>query len=228
MHHTRNRFVPSDAIDSFAGWTFEDVDQAAVRFASKLREQELAEEKLRESGAREAGYAQGFEEGRALGLQEGLQKLDDYIAGKGQEAAQHFAQMFQTASDQIEQAQQAMAQGVLNLACEVARQVLRRELEVNPDVLRPVIREALGLLTTDGKAIAVRLHPMDLEVLQSTITQDHPGMTLTLKSDPSVSPGGCLVEAAGTVVDGTLERRWERTVARLGLESTWNVHHANG
>ena len=31
----------------------------------------------------------------------------------------------ETVSDQIEQAQQAMAQGVLNLACEVARQVLR-------------------------------------------------------------------------------------------------------
>ena len=47
-------------------------------------------------------------------------------------------------------------------------------------MLRPVIREALGLLTTDGKAIVVRLHPMDLRFS----SHDHArssGMTLTLK-----------------------------------------------
>jgi flagellar assembly protein FliH len=35
-----------------------------------------------------------------------------------------------------------MAQGVLELACELARQVLRHELSVNPNVVQPVIREA--------------------------------------------------------------------------------------
>jgi flagellar assembly protein FliH len=35
--------------------------------------------------------------------------------------------------------------------------------------------------------------------------------------------GGCLVESAGTVVDGTLEKRWSRTVAKLGLQSSWEV-----
>ena len=37
-----------------------------------------------------------------------------------------------------------MAQGMLELACELARQVLRHELSVNPNALQPVIREALG------------------------------------------------------------------------------------
>ena len=118
------------------------------------------------SGAREGVMQRASRRGERSGCK-GTQKLDDYIAGKDKEAA-IFGQMFQTANDQIDQAQQAMAQGVLNLACEVARQVLRRELEVNRYVA-PVIPEALGLLTTDGKAIAVRLHPMDLEVFQSTI-----------------------------------------------------------
>lgn len=227
MNRNRNRFVAGDEIGSFSGWTFQDVDQAAVRFASKLREQEAAEEKLRESGARQAGYAEGFEAGHARGLQEGMQQLDAYVADRGQEVARHFGQLFQSASDQIDQAQQAMAEGLLHLSCELARQVLRRELEVNPDVLRPVIQEALGLLSADAKAALVRLHPLDFEVLQSALPQEHPGLTLTLREDASISPGGCMVQAAGTVVDGTLQRRWERTVARLGLESAWDTSNAS-
>jgi hypothetical protein len=27
------------------------------------------------------------------------------------------------------------------------------------------------------------------------------------------------------VVDGTMEKRWSRTVAKLGLESSWEVPH---
>lgn len=226
MTRNRNRFVAGDEIGAFSDWKFDDVDQAAVRFANKLREQELAEDKLRESGAREEGYAQGFEAGRALGLREGLQQLDAYVAGQGQEVTRHFAQLFQSATDQLVQGQQVMAEGVLHLACEIARQVVRRELDANPDALRPVIQEALGLLTADAKAAVARLNPLDLEVLQPTLVQEYPGIALTLVADAAVSAGGCLVEAAGTVVDGTLERRWSRTVAKLGLESSWEAGDA--
>jgi flagellar assembly protein FliH len=48
-------------------------------------------------------------------------------------------------------------------------------------------------------------------------------LALSLLSDASVTRGGCLVESAGTVVDGTLEKRWGRAVAKLGLESAWEV-----
>jgi flagellar assembly protein FliH len=35
------------------------------------------------------------------------------------------------------------------------------------------------------------------------------------------------VEAAGTVVDGTVEQRWRKTVATLGLEAPWEDADAN-
>ncbi len=42
------------------------------------------------------------------------------------------------------------------------------------------------------------------------------GLSLTLVADATITRGGCLVESAGTVVDGTMEKRWARAVARLG------------
>jgi flagellar assembly protein FliH len=50
-------------------------------------------------------------------------------------------------------------------------------------------------------------------------------LQLTLVPDASVTAGGCLVEAAGTVVDGTVERRWHKAVASLGLESSWELEN---
>mgnify|MGYP006195741765 CR=1 FL=1 len=40
-------------------------------------------------------------------------------------------------------------------------------------------------------------------------------------ADAAVPPGGCLVESAGTVVDGSLGKRWQRAIAALGLQSPW-------
>jgi flagellar assembly protein FliH len=114
-----------------------------------------------------------------------------------------------------------MAKGVLELACELARQVLRHELSTNPNALQPVIREALAMLASDCKAAVVRMNPLDIEVFGEVLRQEFSSLSLTLLPDAATTRGGCLVEAAGTVVDGSVEKRWQRAVASLGLESRW-------
>ena len=34
-------------------------------------------------------------------------------------------------------------------------------------------------------------------------------------------PGDCRVESAGMAVDGTLDKRWRRAIAALGLTEAW-------
>lgn len=69
--------------------------------------------------------------------------------------------------------------------------------------LQPVIRDALSLIAGDGKAVRVRLNPLDLANLQETIAE-FPGFDLKLLGDGAVQQGGCIVECAGTLVDGGL------------------------
>jgi flagellar assembly protein FliH len=76
-------------------------------------------------------------------------------------------------------------------------------------------------LTVDAKMAAVRMHPVDLDVFAEDLAREFPNLQLTLVPDASVTAGGCLVEAAGTVIDGTVERRWHKAVVSLGLESSW-------
>jgi flagellar assembly protein FliH len=129
--------------------------------------------------------------------------------------------LFGSAQSQLTQVQQVMAEGVLELSCELARQVLRQELSVNPNVLMPVIREALGLLDAENRSAVVRMHPHDLDVLEGLMSTEFSGMALSLRADAALQPGGCVVESAGMVVDASLPKRWQRAVATLGLSSVW-------
>jgi len=212
------RFIPGEEIDAVSQWRFGDVDAAAIL----LHEQTLArEENEQAEAARQQGYAEGFVQGRAQALLEAQQQINDYINNQGQAAARQFAALIESAHAQLEAAEQLAGQGVLELATELARQVLRHEMASNPNVLLPVIREALGLLFADSRGVQVKLHPLDLDVLQDILREEFPNLPLTLLADAAITRGGCLVESGGTVVDGRLEKRWARAIGRLGQSQPW-------
>jgi flagellar assembly protein FliH len=217
-----SRFIPGETIDTVSRWSFADVDAAAILLEQQTRERELNEhlEATRQQAHAE-GYAQGFEQGRAQTLMGAQKQISDYIAGQGRETAQQFGALVTAVRDQLEAAEQIAGQAVLELACELARQVLRNEIASNPNVLLPVIREALGQLFSDSRPVQIRLHPLDLDVLQDILREEYPNLPMTLQPDAALTRGGCLVESAGTVIDGRLEKRWARAIGRLGQNLPW-------
>lgn len=215
------RFIPGEEIGAVEHWNFGAVDTAALKLAAQVKAVEKATDQVKEDELKQAGYAEGFIQGHAQATLESQRQISEFIANQGQEAAQHFGQIFVAAQSQLADAEQVMARGVLELACELARQVLRHELSVNPNALQSVIREALGLLVAENKSALVRLNPLDLEVLEEVLRTEFSTLSLTLLADAAVTRGGCLIESAGTVVDGTLEKRWMRAIANLGLNSPW-------
>lgn len=159
------RFIPSEEVGDVTQWQFGAVDgsdavveepveedPAALEMAEAARQAELQQ-------AREEAFAQGEAQGHAQATLEWQQRMDDYVAGQGQEAAQRLDALVRTLNASLGDLQQNMAQGVLELACEIARQVVRQELRSNPQALKPVVQEALGMLVTDGRPATVRLSP---------------------------------------------------------------------
>lgn len=214
------RFIPGEEIDAVAQWRFGDVDAASILLQEQGRDREADEQAEIQ---RQQGYAEGFVQGRAQAMLEAQRQINEFISNQGQETARQFATLLESARTQIDGAEQMAAQGVLDLACELARQVLRHEISANPNILLPVIREALGMLFSDSRSVLVKLNPLDLEVLQDVLREEFPNVSLTLLADPSITKGGCLIESGGTVVDGQLEKRWSRAIAQLGRNLPWEV-----
>ena len=220
------RFIPGEEIEAVEQWSFGAVDTASVLMAAQAKQREAATDQVKNDAIRQEGYAEGFVQGQAQTRLDAQRQITDFIANQGQEAAHNFSQLFASVQAQQADVEQVMAQGVLELACELARQIVRHELAVNPEALQPVIREALGLLVAESKSAVVRLNPQDLAVLEEGVRAEFASMSLTLLADMSITRGGCLIEAAGTVVDGSIEKRWMRAIASLGLNSPWEAQIA--
>ena len=171
----------------------------------------------------EQGLQQGHQQGREAADSEWQQRMDDYQRNQGQDIAQRLHAALVQAQQGIKGLQQQMAPELLQLACDIARQVVRQELRCNPQALLPVVREALDMLGAETKPATVRLNPDDWAHLETHLRAAMPNPKVEWLADGSVPQGGCRVEGnnGGALIDGSLERRWQRAVAALGLVSTW-------
>lgn len=168
--------------------------------------------------ARQSGYQDGY--------RNGLAALESY---KQTQAAQMAAYMSEQvgalASDfhrRLESLEQQLAGRISGVALELARQVVRTELQVNPEVVVAVADSALGALLTSARQVLVRIHPEDHALAQAHLTEMLAARGARLVPDAGVNRGGCLVESDIAVIDATIEARWSRAAASLGYEAPWN------
>jgi flagellar assembly protein FliH len=193
------------------------VDEAERRAAAIAAVQNVADPAVRQR-IWDEGFAEGYAQGHAAAAAEARQRLADYIDGEGAEAAQRLNSLLDAAEQGVQQVQQRMADAVLQIACTLARQVLRTEIETRPEALVPVVQEALDMLATDARPATVRIHPDTLHGLRGALESAAAGRPVQWVADAAVGVAGCRVESAGASVDGTLQTRWLRAVSRLGVD----------
>lgn len=209
------RLIANEHVAACLRWQFATVGAEGVAEGGIADPQALRD-------AHAQGRDEGYSAGRADALAECQAQMDHYIATQGQEAAQRLVALFAAAEAGLAAAHQDIARGTLEIACALARQVLRHELATNPNTLQPVLREALALLLADGKSASVRLSHVDHDMLAQALAAELAGQSVTVIADAAIAPGDCLVESAGAVVDGGVATRWSRAVASLGLAMPWN------
>lgn len=169
------------------------------------------------------GYVAGYEQGRAAAAVEAAQAEQRRTAEDA--AAQAAAQARLAAVlDVLDTATTALARReavaiaevedvVAGLALDIARAVLDRELAVAADPGREALARALAL-APDGTPAVARLHPEDAALLQDA-ELELSGRSLQLVADPSVEPGGCVVDTAGRRIDAQVGPALARVEAVL-------------
>lgn len=173
---------------------------------------------------REAGEAAGHQEGYAAGEAQGLAaaqaRIDEQVAALSDEAAK-VQTLLGRLEEQFSHLERGVADELLALAVELARQVLRGELTARPEVLLGVVREALAQLP--HQHAVVWLHPQDATLLRSHLGEQLHHAGHRLQEDASLERGDCLIEAGGSQLDATVATRWRRVLDNLGLEAAWRT-----
>lgn len=153
--------------------------------------------------AQQQGYQAGHAEGQARARDEALRLAA--VADRLDEA-------FKNLEGQV-------AEDLLALATEIARQVVRRELAVQPEALLDVIREALGQLPHQHAAIY--LNPEDASLARSYLGDQLAHAGHRVLEDAKLMRGDCVLEAGGSHIDATVATRWRRTLEGLDIDSAW-------
>lgn len=232
--HPHSRFIPREEIDDVAAWHFSAIGGATepaplepVKRAPEPPPVETVDlEALDE--AREQAFAQGFAEGHETGAKEVREALADTLQKQNQDMAERMASVLDKMSEGLLEREQDIANQLLELACEIARQVVRQEIRSNPNLLRPLIGEALEMIVDDGLPATVRMNPDDLARMHEALTQTLGETAPDFVGDAQIEKGGCVVQSATSSIDATVEKRWARAVGNLGLTMPWSPGGAHG
>ncbi|MBU0752770.1 MAG: flagellar assembly protein FliH [Gammaproteobacteria bacterium] len=142
---------------------------------------------------------------------------------EGQTQARDEAQRLAKAAGKLDAAfkglEDEIAEELLALAVEIARQVARAELSAQPAVLLNAIREALALLPHQHAAIF--LNPEDASLARSYLGDQLTHAGHRIHEDPKLQRGDCVVESGGSHIDATVATRWRRVLDGLGLDAAW-------
>jgi|SRR5690606_8001001 len=107
---------------------------------------------------------------------------------------------------------------MVHLAVTMAERVLRREIDLDRELLVVMARIAIDRLG-EQCAATIHLNPIDFDVVHSRRRHDL-GKSVELVSDPAVARGGCLVRSTfGTIDTGIESQIRELSRALLGDEA---------
>lgn len=166
---------------------------------------------------REQARLAGLEEGHAAGYADGL-ALGRADAAVELEHLQSLAVTFGTA---LSEADEAIANDVLDLALHLAKGMLKNALEVRPELLIPVVREAIEYLPVLQQPALLLLNPADAEVVRAAIGEQLDKGGWRLVEDPHIGRGGCKIDTASNQIDAQAAARWQRLAHALGKNLDW-------
>ena len=225
---TYARFIPREELSSFAAWApgdlggpgapthplrraSDEVPKAGATGAGDVAEQIAAQMRA----TRQAGYQDGY--------RDGLVALEGFKQSFASQTTAQVGALLESFGDELAGLQQEMARTLAITATQLARRIVRSELVLRPDLVAQVAQEALETLLLSAKHITLRVHPDDHALIAQGTADTLDARGARLLADPSMSRGGCLVESDIGVIDASIETRWRRAAASLGIDEAWDA-----
>lgn len=164
------------------------------------------------NGIREEARLIGYDEGHAAGYADGLAIGRAEAAGE----LEHLRSIAVTFGGALAEADEAIASDLLDLALHLAKGMLRSALEVKPELIIPLVREAIGYLPVLQQPAILQLHPADAAIIRAAMGDELEKGGWRLAEDETIARGGCKIDTASNQIDAQAPARWTRLATALG------------
>lgn len=208
--------TPKEQLTAFERWELPSFNMSAGSITVPDAKKSTAPttvavlENLRQQAHNE-GFAQGSDAGYAAGIK---QARDETLQ------LQALMQNFQDALGQMDE---QIAQSLLDLSLEVARQMVHETLQIKPEVILKIVSDAISSLPHFNQNAHLILHPGDVELVRKQMSEQLSHAGWKIFTDAQIQRGGCRVETSHSHVDAAIEARWKRIVESIGQDKSWQA-----
>ncbi len=194
-----SKVIRSEQVDSCQSWLAPDVGHGgSSQGLLTVGQMEALQEQ-----AKQEGYTQGLQEGRAAGAQQIQSQLAQLEA------------MFEALQKPFSDLDEAVEEQLVQMSLLVARQLVRRELKTTPEQVIAVVREAIAALPVASRELKLVLHPEDIDIVRNAFSMHDEGDNIKIVSDPVLTRGGCRILTDASQIDATVESRLNAIVANV-------------
>lgn len=142
-----------------------------------------------------------FEEGYRLGLEKANSDIENF---------RNELSNFMNAKQEVFE---YIAPDILEISVDIAKKVIKRELESDPQIIINTIIDILRGVSKNEPKVTIKVHPQSVQIIKDTI----PTITyqygieskLNIISDPSIEEGGCVLQTNNGIVDASIDTQIE-------------------
>ena len=142
-----------------------------------------------------------FEEGYRQGLEKASADIEDF--------KEQFSQYMSAKQDVFEY----IAPDILEISVDIAKKIIKKELESDPQVILNTIIEVLRTISKSEQKITIRVRPQSVQFIKDKIPNRtyHYGIDskINIIADPSIDDGGCVFQTNNGIVDASIDTQIE-------------------
>jgi flagellar assembly protein FliH len=185
-----------------------DASAEARRVLAAAREE--AKEILKES--RDQGYKAGYGAGYSVGAHEAVRQMTERADTEREAYREELSSFVSGVEDASRSAWQRMEPEILDLVLEIARKVIKMEVELNREAAIEIVKNTLRRVA-DSTSLRIRVHADDLETVRANredlYTLVDSIRKVEIVEDRRVGQGGCIVETDAGTIDARIETQLE-------------------
>jgi flagellar assembly protein FliH len=200
--------IPKEQLTAYQRWEMASFDMDDTTSAGQANQLEHDLAKIKET-ARATGYAEGY----AAGMQAARSLLD--------KQKKSFQLVVDNLQGEMSQFSQTMAEEVLKLALDLTKVMTMQAQAVHPEVIIPVVQDALNRLPPMVHPIQLAVNSEDARLLKDAFADEITSLGLRIRVDNTLTSGGCKLETTASQVDATVESRWKRLALALNQSGAW-------
>jgi len=106
-----------------------------------------------------------------------------------------------------------IAPDILEISVDIARKIVKKEIEQNPQILLETILDVLKTISKDETKVSIKVNPAQLNLTKESIPDIISSTGIDAKinvyADATIEVGGCIVQTNNGIVDATINTQLE-------------------